>query len=371
MRRAVFAVLACAAHARASPWSVTAEAGASIDTNVERVETGPGLDTSPVLAPVSRLGVRADGRGDLLGGAYAVGLSDLTRTVIGSTPIEDVTLLAADVRWVHPVGDRPIGLGFGLIGADALPLADPVGARTFSNVGGDLLVTSHAGDERRFVLAIGGRAFTYKPDHLYDWSGPTTSARLDLVLWQPSGHTRSLELAATAGFEARAYNSDALVNTCSPGMMPGSSCPPAPTDLARRDRYEHVGLELTWVGRQVITIGYQLAVIDSNSYGESLARHRATLSATTGLPWGLYGTALVVVQIDQYLDGLVISSDVQHHDFANIEDENRSSIQLRLARKLTPGWSVEARAAYWRNLGSSVELGFERALFYGGVVYTR
>jgi hypothetical protein len=66
-------------HVHASPWTVTGEAGAEVDTNVERVETGPGLDTAPVTSPVMRLGVRADKKDELFGGGYALHLSDLTR----------------------------------------------------------------------------------------------------------------------------------------------------------------------------------------------------------------------------------------------------------------------------------------------------
>src|SRR5207245_1256271 len=112
----------------------------------------------------------------------------------------------------------------------------------------------------------------------FDWSGATASARLDLVLWQPPARTRSLELAATLGIETRAYDSVAFANACPPGAPPDATCS-AKTDLARRDRFSRAGLELTWVGRQVLSAGYQLIVIDSNSFGESLVRHRVTASA--------------------------------------------------------------------------------------------
>lgn len=378
MRRAVVLVLVTAARASAAPapsWRTTAEAGTEVDSNVERVETGPGLPDPPQPAPVFRFGVRTEHRARLAGGGYALGLSDLTR-IVGNQlssqdlSVENVTLLAGDWRWLHPIGERPVSAGVAITAVDAFGLTDPIGARTFRILGADGLVTIHSGDERHLALAFGGRAFTYKPDHSFDWTGPAASARLDLVLWQPAGHTRSLELATTLGFEARAYDANALVNACPPGAPADPKCT-APTDLLRRDRYQRAGVELTWVGKSVASLGYQLTVIDSNSYGQSLARHRVMASATTTIG-STYATLLAILQIDQYLDGLVIDSNLMHTQFTNIEDEDRSSLQLRIARKLSAAWSIEGRAAVWRNLArSSMQLAFQRDLVYAGVIYTR
>ncbi|MEJ7604042.1 MAG: hypothetical protein WKG01_39545 [Kofleriaceae bacterium] len=121
----------------------------------------------------------------------------------------------------------------------------------------------------------------------------------------------------------------------------------------------------------IAAAGYQLSVTDSNSFGQSLVRHRVTLSATTDLPWKLYGTALATLQIDQYLDGLIVQKDLQHQEFSSLDDENRSSLQLRLARELTTAWSLETRAAIWRDFGGIMDTAFRRALIYAGVVYSR
>jgi len=376
--RLVVAALATliAPSVRAGPgtWTVTGEAGAEEDTNVERVETGPGLPDAPVAAPMLRFGARIDGRDRLAGGGYTLSLSDLTRIDADrEVPIEDVTLVAGDLRWLHPLGERPVSLGAGVTAADALPLSDAVGDRTFSNVGADALLAAHDGDDRRMLLAIGVRSFVYKPvpTHDYDWTGAVANARFDFVLWHSPERTRSLELAAMFGFEARGYDGAAYVTTCPSGAMASPNCF-APTSLQRFDRYQRAALEATWTGRQIVTAGYQLYVIDSNSFGESLVRHRAYASVTSELPGGLYGTLLGILEIDKYLDGLVVGTDVLHQDFANIEDENRSSLQARLARKVTPALAIEARAAIWRNLGTtSMDVEFHRELYTLGVVYTR
>jgi hypothetical protein len=380
MRRAVGrACLVCAATVhgaaatRASPASttaVTAEAGAEGDTNVQRVETGP--SSAPrVGAPAGRVGAKVDHRGRILDGLYALQLSTLAR-LVGHSDIrsENVALLAGDARWLRPVGERPVAVGAGITAADAISLTSQVGARTFSNLGADALLSLRDGETRALTIAAGVRRFRYKPDHDYDWSGPTASARLDLTLWEPAGGTRSVELAAAIGVESRSYSSTALASACPSDAPPSPDCF-AGTSLPRRDRHHRAGVEVTWIGGVIAAAGYQLSVTDSNSFGQSLVRHRVTLSATTDLPWKLYGTALATLQIDQYLDGLIVQKDLQHQEFTSLDDENRSSLQLRLAREITGSWSLEGRAAIWRDFGGIMDTAFRRALLYAGVVYSR
>lgn len=353
--------------AQASPWTVTLEGGAEADSNVERVETGPGLDAAPIAAGVARFGARLDHADKLLGGAYSLGLSGLGRYVLDSQASpENVALLAGDVRWLHPIGDRPVSVGFGVLAADALAVTEDIGDRTFSNLGVDGLLTLRGGDDKKLTLAVGGRDFRYKPDHEFDWNGPVASLRLDLTLYQ-DGAT-SFELSTTAGFESRTYNATAFADGCAIGEMESPQCF-APTTITRRDRVQRIGAELTWVGSFVAAAGYQATVVDSNSYGQSLVRHRGTLSGTTELFWGLFATGLVQLEIDRYLNGLLVQSDFQHTEFTSLEDENRSSIQLRLARPLTPALSVEVRAAVWRGIGDSMSDSFSRELVYAGVVF--
>lgn len=255
---------------------------------------------------------------------------------------------------------------------DVVPITDSIGARTFRNLGADAVLALRGGDERTLTIGFGARDFRYKPDHDFDYWAPAANVRLDLILWQPPSKTKSLELATSLGFENRTFTSSvALTNACPPGAPADPNCT-APTDLDRRDRYQRLGVELTWVGRQVATFGYQFTLIDSNSFGQSLARHRVTASATIALPARLYGTLIGILQIDQYLDGLLVRRDLQQQEFTNVEDENRSSVQARLARKLSTGWAIEGRAAIWRNVaGGAMELSFQRELVYLGMIYAR
>lgn len=386
MRRAlcVLALVARVGIAGAdSSTTVQAEAGAEVDSNVQRVETGPGLETEELSSPVVRAGAKVDHRGRLAGGGYLFHAASYARVVSNAdAQSESVALLAGDLKWVHPVGKRPVSIGFAISGADALALDDSVDRidpcdrrrldRTFATFGGDVLLIMRKDDDRALTLGVGGRRFVYKPCNKFDWYGPSATARLDLKLWEQSGGTRSLELSAFAAIEARSYNDVAFANACADDEMPENPADcSAPTSLDRSDRYHRVGFEMTWIGGMVAALGYQLAVTDTNSYGQSLVRHRVNMSATRELLGGLFGTALVTLQYDQYLDGLIVQKDLQNQTFTTLDDENRSSFQLRVAKQLSPTFSLESRIAYWRDLGGGDDASFRRTLFYLGGVYNK
>jgi hypothetical protein len=358
--------------ASAAKMSVTAEAGAEADSNVQRLETGPEAAMQPTAAPVARLGARLTRVDRALGGAYALGIGALSRTVLsGDDDLapENVVLLSGDLRWMRPIGDRGVSVGLGLLGIDALSLTDGVGSRTFRTLGGEGLLALRGGEQRAITIAVGGRDFVYKPAHDYDWRGPTASVQLDLTLWERDQGARSVELAVQLGFEARAYDSAANASACAEGAPSDKICY-AGTSLRRSDRFQRGGLELTWTGGFVAAASYQVSVTDSNSYGQSIVRHRVSASATTNLPWRLYGTALATLQLDNYPDGL-LERDVATQTFTTLDDENRSSLQVRIARHVGRWWAIEGRAAIWRNVGSDLDTEFRRTVLSAGAVYSR
>jgi hypothetical protein len=378
MRRAGVAGLVIAAAgatiAHAGPsTAVTAEGGVEADSNVQHSETGPGLTTRRVAAPVALLGAKLARTSRVAGGDYALSLSTLAHTVAsGDADLrpEDTLLSSGDLRWLRPLGDRGVSVGANLLAVDKRPISDDVGARTFRTLGADGLLVLRGGDERTLTFAFGGRNFEYQPDPTYDWRGPAGSVRLDLTLWERAGGTRSLELSALFGFEARGYESRANASACPEDAPPSNDCFTGTSQL-RNDRSQRASVELTWTGRYVAAAEYQLSVIDSNSYGQSIVRHRVRLSATMDLPWKLFGSALAKLQLDQYPDGLLVERVIVTQTFDSLDDENRSSLQARLARQVTKAWAVEARGTIWRNLGSSLDTSFRRATLSVGAVYSR
>src|SRR5262245_30200811 len=133
MRRVAAACLVLAVGATASgvepavaetKMSLTADGGAEMDSNVQRSETGPGLTTERVAAPVARLGAKLARSGRLLRGGYVLGVGAQSRTVLSGDPDlspENELKLWGDLRGMRPIGQRPVSAGFGLSAIDALP----------------------------------------------------------------------------------------------------------------------------------------------------------------------------------------------------------------------------------------------------------
>src|SRR5882672_2235186 len=201
MRRAALpaiGILGVAGIAAADPWTVRMESGAEADSNVTRTED------RPIAAAVGRLGGRIDYRDALLGGTVAVEVSSLARMVASArNKDESVMLDVGELRWLHPIGGSSLAAGVHLTAADSFGVLVPIGARTYRNLGGDALVMLGDGEDHHLMLGVGWRDFAYKQVSDFDWRGPVASARLDSVLWHTPDRTRSLELAAVLGFEAR------------------------------------------------------------------------------------------------------------------------------------------------------------------------
>lgn len=378
MRRAALPAIGLLVGARvvaAEPWSITMESGAEADSNIARVETVDGStpdDGAPqrIAAPAGRAGARLDYHDDLLGGFYGLRLSGLARMVAtAKTKTENVMLYAGDWRWLREVGSQPVAVGLRLSAADAFSITGGTGARTFRSLGADAML-SLGQDERHLTIALGARDFWYKPPpaHMFDWRGPVANAQLGVSLWQTADKTRSLDLITTLGFEARTYTSHAVAN-CAPDM----AVRPCSTETAlhRRDRYQRAGIEVGWTGGVIATGSYQATVIDSNSFGQSLIRQRIKASVTMELPGKLLATTTATLQIDEYPDGVLLAKDLSQQEFTSLEDENRSSLQILLARKLSTTWSVEARGAAWRDFANTGDASFRRELVYVGIIYRR
>jgi len=45
-------------------------------------------------------------------------------------------------------------------------------------------------------------------------------------------------------------------------------------------------------------------------------------------------------------------------------------LQFRLARPITDTWSIEGRAAAWRDLGNGLDTSYKRSLVYIGAIYS-
>lgn len=116
------------------------------------------------------------------------------------------------------------------------------------------------------------------------------------------------------------------------------------------------------------SIGYELAVDDSTSYGQSVARHRALASVTARLPARLVASASAILEMNHYPAALVVARGVASQAFSSIDDDNRSTVSVLVSanrRALVGGGAFQ----YWTDAFAADAYAFRRQLAYGGLVW--
>ena len=130
-------------------------------------------------------------------------------------------------------------------------------------------------------------------------------------------------------------------------------------------------IDVTSALRRGITVTQGWGMDDDHTYSSDLQRLLGASSCRAS------NFQVISAGVNAYSNGLVlermkevVQSDFQHTEFTNLEDENRSSIQVRLARPVSKTISVEMRGAIWRGIGDSMSNAFSRELLYAGLIYT-
>jgi hypothetical protein len=341
-------------------WTLQLEAGSELDTNAHRTAT----DTAPALTAFdgrvgARLGLRARPNDDgllrltLLGAAKAFAGSDAST--------EDVAMISADTRYDVALGGLAPGLRLSYYDAGDQGGGSGLAVRT-----GDAAaaLTLHGGGPVLSATA-GYRFFVYKPDAAFDFGGGHVGVTLG-HRFRPADATFSLDATLAYTASLRGYDAAALANLCPPGTQVTPSCL-ADTGFRRSDLFHDAALELVYTGPVIVSARYGLQLNDSNSFGQSLVRHRVELAVTTDLVLGLVLTAKGVLQFDQYLDTLLLGGDVG--TFVSVEDEARNGAILHLTRELGDDWLVEARYAFYANAFATQAVAYQRQTLYLGVVY--
>jgi hypothetical protein len=131
---------------------------------------------------------------------------------------------------------------------------------------------------------------------------------------------------------------------------------------AREDRFRVGALSLTYRGPVVAETSYSYSFNDSNSYGQGLARHSASLALTSRLPWQFFISAQGELQTTTYDDPVFIDASL------TVDEDNRNALTISLARSFED-WELELRYGLFRQ-----EFGvggvYRRQTFMVGAGYT-
>jgi hypothetical protein len=345
------------------------EAGTELDSNPKR-ETE---SYAPVPAAVGRGGIR-----------FSLGWRPASRRTLQLSAVaaakkfvggshaddEDVAVLTGDLRYDQRAASAPLVLGARLAYYDAIERGNPVadGPDHDFRTGDAALSLTLVGENAQHVgLVAGVRAFQYKPAARYDFVGE--HAQLEWrKTFEPAedADAPSWELGAWYGLARRGYDDDARADVCAPAPQVPPECLVRMPGVARVDLAHNAGAEVVYTGERIYAARYEATVSLSNSFGESLVRHRLELSATSETYFSIFVTARAVVQVNRFFDPVLLTFDIGK---LTIEDENRNSINLHATRDLGTHWSVEARYAFYSNEFATQALVFRRQTAYLGLVW--
>lgn len=278
-----------------------------------------------------------------------------------------MALVAADGRWDLALGSVAPGARvayYDVSDADNTDGSDSLD-HAFRTGAGALALTLRTPDDHRLEVSAGGRFFDYKPNRSFDFTGVFLGAQLGRRV-RSEDATGELAYAGGYTLSERAYDGPALANDCGEGEPIVPSCLEV-TSLGRADLFHAFFAEITWTRAFILGARYELQVNDSNSFGQSLIRHRLELSGTTELFADIFLNAQVVLIVNQFLDALLLAGDVG--TFITIEDEARNAVILHLTRDLGPRLAVELRAALYTNPFADANLEYRRMTLYFGFVY--
>ena len=265
---------------------------------------------------------------------------------------------------------------------------DPGRHRDFRN--GDTQLRAYVVHRLGEVVFTGGyRGFQYKPNDAFDFQAGQWSINAITRLRLGPNEDHELDFAASYHGERRFFGGPIeFLNEsqhvppppppgqpgnpppyCSLGMPIETYCLGFGTD-ARNDWLHEMGVEATYVGSLLVTVGYGAQLNLSNSFGQSLFRHIFTLKLAYRFPWSLYAAVKAQLYVTKYLDPVLLDRQFQSQTFITIEDENRNAFVADLERPIgATGLAVEARVTVFTNELSPSPVSFLRELVYLGLTY--
>lgn len=204
------------------------------------------------------------------------------------------------------------------------------------------------GAERDYTELIGQALVAFTPDDALDFRLLGGAHRF--LYWQRFGYSHwGPELTLQARYRFNRRHSLSLFGTLNLRTYNADASPPEgqpPTGNRRADSVMLAGVSWAYRGPFQLSVGYTFFDQTSNSFGESLQRHRLTLAGGVRLPWQVMLLGTLAVQFARYPDGIYMSPEL-----LVLEDqENSSSLTLKLVRPLWTHLDLDLRFALYFNL---------------------
>lgn len=228
---------------------------------------------------------------------------------------EDVLIQAAALEASTALGTQ-LGLG-----VEARAKDRRGGTRDYSDLGADAFLEYVPDVRLALRLRAGAHRFVYRPDARASFGNPE---------WSFLGRyrfNRRHSLSVFGEYGARHYGVEAR--------------PPPERDAASPGRREDgalsAGASYSYRGPLALGLTYTYQVISSNSFGETVSRHRLSGSAGLRLPWSLTLLLQGALGVSRYPDGIFLSPEIILVE----EDEGQNSLSLKLARPVSAHLDAE------------------------------
>ncbi|AKF79900.1 hypothetical protein SAMN05443572_1011226 [Myxococcus fulvus] len=338
----VFLVLATARPASAAEWEGALKGTLRLlaDTNAPRDFTDGGTPSPGVDPALSVLG-SAEGKGTFertqLVGRYELG----ARKYAGFSD-EDTLIQAGALE-----ASLALGTEFGL-GAEGHVKDRRGGTRAYSDLGASAFA-EYAPDVRLALrVRAGARRFVYRPDPTANFGG------LELGVLGRYRFDRRHSLSVFGDWGARRYGPLAR-------PRPGVESSPG----RREDGALTAGVGYNYKGPLTLGLRYTYQEVSSNSYGETVLRHRVSANAGVRLPWRMTLLAQGSLGVTRYPDGIYLSPEIILVE----EDEGQNSLSLKLSRPVSERVDLELSWGLWSTRLPRNDLRYSRQVFGVGVTW--
>ncbi len=201
------------------------------------------------------------------------------------------------------------------------------------------------GAERDYTDLIGGALLDFLPSASVDMRVQINAHRFLFYnrfaysFWGPDGtisaryrFTKRHSVSVFGSYNARTYNGLARVRPGPEGSEP-------PPEKVRADAVFGGGASYSYRGPFHFTFSYSYSDQASNSFGESVQRHRVNATAGLRLPWELTLLASITWQPAVFPEGVYLSPDLTVLE----EDENVSSATLKIVKPLNKWLDLDLR----------------------------
>lgn len=336
----VLVLASCAARAADFRGAGRIWAGLGFDSNARRDYTSAG-------SPTPSDGF-AFGLGHLQGAlTFAerfrlLGSYDLAGRKFLLAPSEDTVVQDANLELTAAVGRT---LALGVLGR----ARDRRGAeRDYSDLVGGLVLDFLPSDELDVRVTFGAHRFLFWQRFAYSYFGPegTLSARYRF--------NRRHSVAVFGSFMPRTYNANAT-----PPPVEGAP-PPA---IMRADSFLTAGVTYAYRGPFQVAASYGYFDQTSNSYGETIRRHRLSVTGGVQLPLSVTLLSSLTAQFSNFPQGVYLSPELTVVE----DDETASSLTVKLVRPLSKRVDLDVRYAGYLNFLPQNDFRYLRHVVSAGV----